>query len=43
MDREEMILQYQESENDNCHTCSYKINCKNQCMEVKAIYNTNLK
>lgn len=42
MDREEMILQYQESEIDDCHNCPYKENCKNQCMEIKAIYNPNL-
>ena len=43
MDREEMILQYQESEIDDCYNCPYKENCKNQCMEVKEIYNPNLR
>lgn len=43
MDREEMTLQVQESEIDDCHNCPYKESCKNQCMEVKEIYNPNLR
>ena len=41
-DMEEMILERQESEFDECHNCPYKGKCNNQCMEVEEHYNPNL-
>lgn len=39
-DYEELILAMQESEADDCKTCSYKgRNCHNQCMEIENHYN----
>ena len=39
-DYEEMILECQESEEDECKNCPYKKEkCKNQCMKIQTIYN----
>lgn len=42
-DYEDKILSYQESETDECDSCEYKQNCRSQCMEIAATYNSNLK
>ena len=39
---EEMILEKQESIADDCHTCSYKKKCNNQCMKIEKHYNQML-
>lgn len=40
MDYEELILENQESENDECSTCQYKgSKCHNQCMRIEKHYN----
>ena len=41
-DFEEMILERQESIEDECHNCQYKGKCHNQCMELEEHYNPNL-
>lgn len=42
MDIEEMILERQESEADECNACVYKTKCQNQCMELEEHYNPYL-
>lgn len=38
------ILDAQDSQSDECHDCEYKGSvCRNQCMELKTIYNPNLR
>lgn len=38
-DYEDMILAYQESEEDECFGCLYKgTNCNNQCMRIEEKY-----
>lgn len=40
---EEVIFERQENIEDDCKSCPYKgSECRNQCMEVKEIYNPNL-
>ena len=40
IDYEEMILEMQESEEDDCKTCPYKgTKCRNQCMCETKKYN----
>lgn len=40
IDYEEMILEMQESEEDDCKTCYYKgEKCRNQCMREAENYN----
>ena len=41
-DIEDMILERQESIEDECHNCPHKGKCNNQCMEVEEHYNPNL-
>lgn len=43
-DMEEMILQMQDSEANECNSCEYAKagKCKNQCMEIEEHYNPNL-
>ena len=41
-DMEEMILERQESMEDDCKNCPYKNKCRNQCEEVTEVYNPNL-
>ena len=41
---EDVALIDQEDETDECHDCEYKGDaCRNQCMELKSIYNPNLR
>ncbi len=41
---ENIILNKQESEIDECSECKYKSNlCKNQCKRTTSIYNPNLR
>lgn len=41
---EDAILEAQDSQSDECHDCEYKGSaCRNQCMELKTIYNPNLR
>lgn len=42
-DYEEKILIAQESEDDDCVSCPYKMKCRNQCMKEEKIYNPALK
>lgn len=40
---EDLILDHQESEYDECTECPYKGDaCNNQCMEIEIQYNPNL-
>lgn len=42
-DLEDAILIRQESEAEECTTCPYRGNeCRNQCMEIKNVYNSYL-
>lgn len=42
-DWEDAILIQQESEAEECTTCPYRDNeCRNQCMEIKNVYNPYL-
>ena len=39
-DYEDIILDSQESEEENCTHCPYKgEKCKSQCLEIKEVYN----
>lgn len=39
-DYEDAILDRQESEGEDCSHCPYKgEKCKNQCLEIKEVYN----
>lgn len=41
---EDAILNTQDSQSDECHDCEFKgTACHNQCMELKPIYNPNLR
>lgn len=41
---EDKILEAQDGIFDKCHYCEYKGSaCHNQCMELKPIYNPNLR
>ena len=41
---EDAILEAQDGIFDKCHYCEYKgSDCRNQCMELKPIYNPNLR
>lgn len=42
---EDAILDYQESEKDECAACEFADaeKCKNQCMEIHSAYNPNLR
>lgn len=40
---EDVILERQESEAEDCSDCEYKEKCRNQCMEIQKIYNPNLR
>ena len=40
---EDVILERQESEAEDCSDCEYKGKCRNQCMEIQKIYNPNLR
>lgn len=42
---EDAILDYQESEKDECTMCEFADTekCKNQCMEIHSAYNPNLR
>lgn len=43
MDYEDLILDMQESEMDDCKTCPYKRGrCRNQCLEMEEHYNPAL-
>lgn len=39
---EDKILNRQDSEVDGCATCAYRGNCKNECTEVREVYNPYL-
>lgn len=45
MDYEEMILERQESDGNDCSSCPYAgiHTCRNQCMEIEEHWNPNLK
>ena len=34
IDYEYMILDYQETESDDCTHCEHKKDCRNQCMQI---------
>lgn len=42
---EDAILDYQESEKDECAACKFADaeKCKNQCIEIRSTYNPNLR
>lgn len=39
---EDAILSRQDSMDDDCASCEYKHNCKNQCSEITTVYNPNI-
>lgn len=45
MDYEEMVLEMQESDGNDCSSCPYAgiHTCGNQCMEIEKHWNPNLK